>query len=71
MEDTYVAAMEKAIELHKGTGVSAEDLAATAETIRRYCAGDLGAGIMPYSLSSCLVVKGDVTIEGRVTSRCN
>lgn len=30
------AAMEKAIELHKGAGVSAEELIATAEAILRY-----------------------------------
>ncbi|ARW48155.1 hypothetical protein S1001342_01832 [Acetobacter pasteurianus subsp. pasteurianus] len=58
MSQAHEWAMEKAIELHKGTGVSAEDLAATAETIRRYCAGDFEGKTLPVSLSSLLAVNG-------------
>lgn len=36
MNSMREAAMEKAIELHKGTGVSAEELVATAEAILDY-----------------------------------
>ncbi|WP_339077245.1 hypothetical protein QQM41_11855 [Acetobacter sp. AC2005] len=59
-------AMEKAIELHKGTGVSAEDLAATAETIRRYCAGDCEGKTPPVSLAPLVCINGDVAIVGEV-----
>ncbi|ANA12926.1 hypothetical protein WG31_01950 [Acetobacter oryzifermentans] len=49
MSLAHELAMGKAIELHKGTGVSADDLAATAETIRRYCAGELYGKTSPCS----------------------
>lgn len=58
MSQAHEWAMEKAIELHKGTGVSAEDLASTAETIRRYCAGDFGDKTLPLNLLGRLTVNG-------------
>ncbi|OUI98808.1 hypothetical protein HK15_13270 [Acetobacter orientalis] len=66
MQRAHEWAMGKAIELHKGTGISTEDLTATAETIRLYCAnGLIGSAVTP-NLGTLFCINGDVTIVGKV-----
>ena len=69
MSESHRLAMEAALTLHKGTGISASDLVGTAEMIRLYCEGSLkipGLAIddnrqgrrLPVNDSNGLSVKG-------------